>query len=153
MEVPVFPAPAAPPARSLPQGVPVPSAEQAQLGLADALYSRQQWDGAVAEYQRFVNDFPRSQQLAPALYRLAECYSKMGNENSARLYFGKVVAIPQSGPFGGAAAFKLAEAEYKERDYANAVAHYKIAAQQLPEPKAKTGAHYYTARCLEELGR
>jgi tetratricopeptide (TPR) repeat protein len=147
------------PAPVLPQAKPqassslTPNAEQAQLGLADALYSRQQWDGASAEYQRFLADYPRSQQLAPALYRLAECYLKLGNDNSARLYFGKVVAIPQSGPFGGAAAFRLAEFEFHDRDFANAVAHYKIAAQQLPEPKAKTGANYYTARCLEELGR
>lgn len=150
MEVPSLPVPAV---RPVPPGVSGPNAEQAQLGLADALYSRQQWDAAVAEYQRFFADFPRSQQLAPALYRLAECYLKLGNDNSARVYFGKVVVIPQSGPFGGAAAFRLAEFEFQEGDYANAVAHYKIAAQQLPEPKAKTSAHYFTARCLQELGR
>lgn len=153
MEVPLSTAPTAPTARPPASGLPAANAEHAQMGLADALYSRKQWDGAVIEYQRFYSDFPRSGQLAPALYRLAECYLNLGSENSARLYFGKVVAIPQSGPFGGAAAYRLAEFEFQERDFANAVAHYKIAAQQLPEPKAKQSAQYFAARCLQELGR
>ena len=147
------PAPAAQAVRPLPSGPASVSAEQAQLGLADALYSRQQWDGAVTEYQRFITEFPRSLQLAPALYRLAESYLNLGNQNSARLYFSKVVGIPQSGPFGGAAAFRLADFEFQERDFTNAVAHYKIAAQQLPEPKAKISAQYFAARCMQELGR
>ncbi|RFC44279.1 MAG: Tetratricopeptide (TPR) repeat/Tetratricopeptide (TPR) repeat/TolA-binding protein [Verrucomicrobia bacterium] len=151
MEVPLSTAPAA--ARPPASGLPSANAEQAQLGLADALYSRKQWDGAVTEYQRFYSDFPRSGQLAPALYRMAECYLNLGSENSARLYFGKVVAIPQSGPFGGAAAYRLAEFEFQERDFTNAVGHYKIAAQQLPEPKAKQSAQYFAARSLQELGR
>jgi len=154
-EAKIFPQPApgkAAPA-AIPRSVPAANAEQTQLGLADALYSRQQWDAAIEEYQRFLADFPRSAQLAPAIYRLAEAYEKIGNANSARLYYAKVAALSQPGPFGGAAAYKLAEAEFQERDYANAVAHYKLAAQLLPEPKAKQSAQYFTARCLQELSR
>lgn len=129
------------------------NAEQNQLGLADALYARQQWDAAITEYQRFLAEYPRSLQLAPAFYRLAESYLNIGNQNSARLYFGKVLLVPQSGPFGGAAAFKLADFEFHEGDFANAVGHYKVAVQQLPDQKAKLSAQYFTARCLQELDR
>ncbi len=159
MEVPALPPPTSSPSSPAPAataprpGINAANPEQVQLGLADALYSRQQWDAAITEYQRFLGEFPRSAQAAPATYRLAECYLNIGNQNSARLYFAKVITLPQSGPFGGAAAYKLAEFEFQERDFVNAVAHYKIAAQQLPEQKAKISAQYFTARSLQELGR
>lgn len=129
------------------------NAEQQQLALADALYSRQQWDGAIPEYQRFLSDFPRAVETPAALYRLAECYLKMGNPNSARLYWGKLAALPQPGPIGGGAAYKLAEFEFKERDFAEAAAHFKLASQLLQDAKAKQSAQYFSARSYQELGR
>ena len=125
------------------------NAEQQQLALADALYSRQQWDGAIPEYQRFLSDFPRAVETPAALYRLAECYLKMGNPNSARLYWGKLAALPQPGPIGGGAAYKLAEFEFKERDFAEAAAHFKLASQLLQDAKAKQSAQYFSARSYQ----
>jgi hypothetical protein len=62
---------------------------------------------------------------------------KMGSQNSAKLYFGKVLGVPQSGPFGGAAAFRLGEAEFQERDFANAVAHSKSPRSNCPIRKRR----------------
>jgi tetratricopeptide (TPR) repeat protein len=153
--VPATPAPAAPATPEAPVSRPVPAAnaEQQQLGLADALYSRQQWDGAIPEYQRFLSDFPRAAETPAALYRLAECYLKMGNTNSARLYWSKLAALPQPGPIGGGAAYKLAEFEFKDREFAEAAAHFKLASQLLPDAKAKQSAQYFSARSYQELGR
>jgi tetratricopeptide (TPR) repeat protein len=51
--------------------------------------------------------------------------------------------------FGGAAAYRLAEYEFKEGDYAKAYAHYKRAAQEIPEPPAlKQSAQFFAARSL-----
>ncbi len=134
-------------------GSPAANAEQQQLGLADALYSRQQWDGAIPEYQRFLSDFPRSPETAAALYRLAECYLKMGSTNSARLYWSKLAALPQPGPIGGGAAYRLAEFEFKDREFTEAAAHFKLASQLLPDAKARQSAQYFSARSYQELGR
>jgi TolA-binding protein len=149
---PAAPAPVAPeaPVSRTPSAA---NAEQQQLGLADALYSRQQWDGAIPEYQRFLSDFPRAAETPAALYRLAECYLKMGNTNSARLYWSKLAALPQPGPIGGGAAYKLAEFEFKDREFAEAAAHFKLASQLLPDAKAKQSAQYFSARSYQELGR
>ena len=155
MEVPTLQpvAPAGPGPEALPARPAAGNAEQQQLALADALYSRQQWDGAVPEYQRFLADFPRAAETPAALYRLAECYLKMGNPNSARLYWGKLAALPQPGPIGGGAAYRLAEFEFKEREFGEAAAHFKLAAQLLQDPKAKQSAQYFSARSCQELGR
>ncbi|MEI6871198.1 MAG: tetratricopeptide repeat protein [Verrucomicrobiota bacterium] len=145
------PAPA-PPAASTPLAAN-PSSEQRQLGLADFYYAQQQWDLAITEYQRFVSEYPRSTQTAPALYRLAEACMKLGNSNSARLYYDKLLALPHPGPEGGVAAFRLAEFERQEKDFAAAEAHYKIAAQLIADQNVKISAKYFSARCLQEMGR
>lgn len=155
MEVPTLQpiAPAAPTPEASPARPTAANAEQQQLALADALYSRQQWDGAIPEYQRFLTDFPRAVETPAALYRLAECYLKMGNANSARLYWGKLAALPQPGPIGGGAAYRLAEFEFKEREFGEAAAHFKLASQLLQDAKARQSAQYFAARSYQELGR
>jgi len=138
------------PSRPLPQAA---SNEQRQLGLADFYYTQQQWDSAITEYQRFLFEFPRSTQLGPALYRLAEAYMKLGNTNSARLYYAKLVELPHPGPEAGVAAFRLAEFERQEKDFGLAEAHYKLAAQLIADANVKISARYFSARCLQELNR
>lgn len=125
----------------------------AQLGLADALYSREQWDAAAAEYLKFIEKYPSSPELSAAMYRLAESMLKQGNANSARLYYGKLLALPKAGPLGGVAAYKLAEYEFQEEDYANAFAHYKKASIEIAEEKVRQSAQYFSARSLQLLNR
>ncbi|NBV86181.1 MAG: hypothetical protein EBS01_07960, partial [Verrucomicrobia bacterium] len=166
LELPVKPQPQGPlpaptPASTAPTPAPVASTplpsnvgpEQRQLGLADFYYAQQQWDLAVTEYQRFLSEFPRSNQTAPALYRLAEACMKLGNNNSARLYYDKLLALPRPGPEGGVAAYRLAEFERQERDFAAAEAHYKLAAQLIADQNVKISARYFSARCLQEMNR
>lgn len=125
----------------------------AQLGLADALYAREQWDAAAAEYLKFIEKYPSNSELPAAMYRLAESMLKQGNVNSARLYYGKLLALPKAGPLGGVAAYKLAEYEFQEEDYANAFAHYKKASLEIAEEKVRQSAQYFSARSLQLLNR
>ena len=127
--------------------------EAAQLGLADALYSREQWDVAAAEYLKFVEKYPSNPELPAAMYRLAESMLKQGNVNSARLYYGKLLALPKAGPIGGVAAYKLAEYEFQEEDYPNAYAHYRKAAMEITDEKVRQSAQYFSARSLQLMDR
>jgi TolA-binding protein len=130
-----------------------PGGDVAQLGLADALYAREQWDAAAAEYLKFIEKYPSSVELPAAMYRLAESMLKQGNVNSARLYDGKLLSLPKAGPLGGVAAYKLAEYEFQEEDYANAFAHYKKASIEIAEEKVRQSAQYFSARSLQLLNR
>ena len=127
--------------------------EAAQLGLADALYSREQWDVAAAEYLKFVEKYPSNPELPAAMYRLAESMLKQGNVNSARLYYGKLLALPKAGPIGGVAAYKLAEYEFQEEDYPNAYAHYRKAAMEITDEKVRQSAQYFSTRSLQLMDR
>lgn len=148
--------PSTPPVQSkppTPPTVPAANAEEIQFDLADALFSKKQWDAATSEYQHFIEQFPGSNKIGSAFFRIAEAHQKMGNTTSARLYYGKQLAASQPGPFAGIAAYKLAEFEFPEGDYTAALGHYKRAAQLLDQPSVKQSAQYFSARCMQLLGR
>jgi tetratricopeptide (TPR) repeat protein len=130
------------------------SEERKYLGVADALFNTQQWEAASTEYRNFIQAFPKSADLSAAYYRLAECQRKLENLNAARVFYEKITLLPPPVTFGGVAAYRLAEYEFKEGDYAKAYAHYKRAAQEIPEPPAlKQSAQFFAARSLHLAGR
>ncbi|MEI6715798.1 MAG: tetratricopeptide repeat protein [Verrucomicrobiota bacterium] len=130
-----------------------PSPEDVQFDLADALTLQSQWDAAANEYLRFIEQFPASSRVGTAYFRIGEAHQKQGNVNSARLFWGKQLACQQPGPLAGIAAYKLAEFEFQEANYNAALGHYKKALQLIDKPEAKQHLQYFTARCLQLLGR
>ncbi len=145
------PTPLAKPAA--PALAPATSPEDIQFDLADALFAQKQWDAATAEYLRFIEQFPASAKIGTAFFRIGEAHQKLGNTTSARLYYSKQLASTHPGPLAGIAAYKLAEFEFPEGDYTAALAHYKKAAQLIEQSSAKLSAQYFSARCLQLLGR
>jgi TolA-binding protein len=128
--------------------------ERKYLGVADALFNKEDWEAASAEYRNFIQVFPKSVEVPAALYRLAECQRKLNNLNAARLLYEKITQLPPPVSFGGVAAYRLAEYEFKEGDYAKAYAHYKRAAQEIPAPpELKQSAQFFAARALHLAGR
>jgi tetratricopeptide (TPR) repeat protein len=130
------------------------SEERKYLGVADALFNKEQWEAASAEYRNFIQAFPKSADVPAAYYRLAESQRKLNNLNAARVLYEKVTQLPPPVPFGGVAAYRLAEYEFKDGDYSKAYAHYKRAAQEIPAPpELKQSAQFFAARSLHLGGR
>ena len=126
--------------------------EQAQLQIADSYYSRKMYDTAAPEYQRFVDQYPTSDDIPAALFRLAESYRRMGSLNSAKNAYDSLLTRFQVSDFAGPAAYRLADIFYQERNYSSALPWYRKAAQRLKEPAVASAALFYTARCLEATG-
>lgn len=130
------------------------SEERKYLGVADALFNKEEWEAASSEYRNFIQAFPKSADAPAAYYRLAESQRKLNNLNAARILYEKITQLPPPVPFGGVAAYRLAEYEFKEGDYAKAYAHYKRAAQEIPAPpELKQSAQFFAARALHLGGR
>ncbi|MEK0447549.1 MAG: hypothetical protein RLZZ399_2870 [Verrucomicrobiota bacterium] len=129
------------------------SPEDFQLSVADGLYERKQWDGAILEYQRFIEQFVNSPKVGTAFFRLAEAHLAKGNINSARLFYNKQLSLKNPGPFAGLAAYKLGDFEFKDKDYAQSLVHYKKSAELLQEPEIRRSAQFYHAVCLQRLGK
>src|ERR1700726_2224878 len=56
---------------------------KAQLAIADGLYIRKLYDLAVPEYEKYLSQFESDSGRPSAMYRLADCYANLGQEQSA----------------------------------------------------------------------
>ena len=124
-----------------------------QLGIADGLYLRKMYDLAIPEYEKYLGQFDGDADRASAMYRLAECYAKLGQEVPALNTYRLLIDEVGHGEFVGSAAFRLATRAFDRRDYQEAGPLFAKAYDNAKSPEVKITARYYQAKCLELLGR
>ncbi len=127
--------------------------DQAQLALADSLYSRKEYDRAAPEYLRFLEAYPSSPDRQTALFRLGESYRISGTLNAARNQYEMLLGQFREGAFVGPAAYRLGELYYQSKEYAAALPLYRKASVRVKEPAVAYAARFYAARCMEALGQ
>jgi TolA-binding protein len=124
-----------------------------QLGIADGLYLRKMYDLAIPEYEKYLGQFEGDADRASAMYRLAECYAKLGQEVPALNTYRLLIDEVGQGEFVGSAAFRLATRAFDRRDYQEAAPLFAKAYDNAKLPEVKITARYYQAKCLELMGR
>jgi TolA-binding protein len=129
------------------------SADEVQLDFANGFYSRGMIDSAAPEYEKYLSLYPNAPMLdrESALFRLGECYRRLGNVNAARNAYQTLLLNYAIGQFIGPAAYRLADMAYAEKDYEGALDYYRKASVRLTDPTVATAAKFYSARCLENL--
>src|SRR6266513_1072699 len=128
-------------------------AAQRQLDYANGLFTRELYDLAAPEYQKYLDDYPGRAGRANAYFSLAECNRNLNRASSARTNFQKVLNDYGDSEFAGPAAYALAEMAFTQKDYAAALPFFHRSAGKSKEPAVALSAHYFEARCLEALGR
>ena len=127
------------------------SADQVQLDFANGFYSRGLVDMAAPEYEKYLSLYPNAPGREAALFRLGECYRKIGNINAAKNAYQTVLLNYSIGQFIGPAAYRLADMCYAAKDYDGALNYYRKASIRLTDPAVALAAKFYSARCLEAL--
>ena len=129
------------------------SADQVQLAYANDLYARGLMDSAAPEYEKYLGLYPNAPlaDRQAALFRLGECYRKLGNVNSAKNAYQTLLLDFATGQFIGPSAYRLADLYYAEKDYDSALNYYRKASVRLIDPQVALAAKFYSARCLEVL--
>jgi tetratricopeptide (TPR) repeat protein len=129
------------------------TADQVQLQYADGFYARKLLRDAAAEYERYLEQFPK----APALdrqavyYRLAECYRQTGAINNAKANYEALLANFTGGEFLGYAAYRLATMQYEEKNYRDALQSYRRASVRLTQPTLIYASRFFVGRCQEAI--
>ena len=129
------------------------TADQVQLQYADGFYAKKLMRDAAAEYERYLEQFPR----APALdrqavyYRLGECYRLTGAFNNAKANYEALLANFTAGEFLGYAAYRLASMQYEEKNYRDALQSYRRASVRLTQPVLIYASRFFVGRCLEAV--
>ncbi|MBV8812918.1 MAG: tetratricopeptide repeat protein, partial [Verrucomicrobia bacterium] len=126
---------------------------KAQLAVADGLYVRKLYDLAAPEYEKFLGEYQDDSGRPSAMYRLADCYAKMGQQAPALNTYRMLINEVQTGEFVGSAAFRLASHAFDERDYLTAAPLYEKAYDNSKSAEVKITARYYQAKSLELMGR
>jgi TolA-binding protein len=126
---------------------------KAQLAIADGLYARKLYDLAAPEYEKFLGRYQEDSGRAAAMYRLADCYSKMGQESPALTTYKMLLSEVQTGEFVGSAAFRLASRAFDQKDYGSAANLYEKAVDNSKSSEVRITALYYQAKSLELMNR
>jgi TolA-binding protein len=126
---------------------------KAQLAIADGLYIRKLYDLAVPEYEKYLNQFDTDSSRPSALYRLADCYANLGQEQPALNTYRMLIDEVGTGEFVGSAAFRLGSREFDKKNFRDAAPLYEKAYLNAKSPEIKLTARYYQAKCLELIGK
>jgi tetratricopeptide (TPR) repeat protein len=129
------------------------SADRVQLDFANGFYSRGDMESAAPEYEKYLNLYPNAPPLdrESALFRVGECYRKMGSVNAAKNAYQTLLLNYAIGQFIGPAAYRLGDMCYAAKDYEGALEYYRKASVRLSDPVVALAAKFYSARCLEAL--
>src|SRR5260370_27844929 len=122
---------------------------KAQLAIADGLYIRKLYDLAVPEYEKYLGQFPTDPARPSAMYRLADCYANLCQEEPALNTYRMLVDEIGTGEFVGSAAFRLASRAFDKKSFQDAAPLYEKAYLNAKSPEVKLTPRYYQAKCLE----
>ncbi|MEO8826937.1 MAG: tetratricopeptide repeat protein [Chthoniobacterales bacterium] len=126
-----------------------------QLEAANGFYSRKIYDMAVPEYEKFLIEVPKHGDplRQQALFRLGESQRFQTNINAARDAYERLLQEFNTGPYTGAAAYRLAEILYGDKSYTGALQMYRKAYENSTDADVKLTARFYEARSLDALNR
>src|SRR5580704_9394789 len=122
---------------------------KAQLAIADGLYIRKLYDLAVPEYEKYLGQFLTDSGRPSAMYRLADCYANLGQEEPALNTYRMLVNEIGTGEYVGSAAFRLPYRQFDKKSFQDAAPLYEKAFVNAKSPEVKLTARYYQAKCLE----
>ncbi|HEY5740962.1 MAG TPA: tetratricopeptide repeat protein [Terrimicrobiaceae bacterium] len=124
-----------------------------ELNLANTTYSRKLYDYAIQAYEKFLITYPSAKGRDTALFRLAECHRMLGNEESARAGYERLLQAFREGEFAGAGAYRLGEYLFAEKKYESALSQFQLAGKEAAGEEIRLSAKYNAARCLDRLKR
>ncbi len=137
-----------------PGGTPT-SPDKVQLQYADGFFSRKMYRDATPEYERYLEQFPRTPNAdrQAAYYRLAECYRNTGAINNAKANYEALLGAFPDGDQVGNAAYRLGTILYEEKNYREALPVYRRASVRLRQATLVVASKFFVGRCLEATGQ
>ena len=126
---------------------------QRQLDYADGLFAQKQYDLAIPEFEKYLEQHPGASGRANALFFLAESYRALNKAGPARKNFQAILDEYGESDFAGPAAYVLAETAFTDKNYGAALPLFHRAAAKSKEPGVVLSSRYFEARCLESLNQ
>lgn len=125
--------------------------ESIQMDLANGFLSRQFYELAIPEYQKYIDWFPEGANVEEARYRIADCLRGLGKLDEARKAYTVVQSQFPNGTFFARAAFRRGEMDWDAGFYTEALKNFSEAAQRAESRETRLTSRFYQARALMRL--
>jgi TolA-binding protein len=143
--------PASEAAEASPQETVPPA--QRQLDYANGLFAQKQYDLAIPEFEKYLDQYPGAAGRANALFFLGESYRALNKSGAARKSFQAILDQYGESEFAAPASYVLAETAFTDKNYGAALPLFHRAGTKSKEPAVVLSSRYFEARCLESLDR
>jgi tol-pal system protein YbgF len=68
-----------------------PMADDAQYWLGECYYGKKEYAKAIPEFEKVERNYPKGDQLVPALFKMGRSYEELGEKNKAKIIFQRIV--------------------------------------------------------------
>ena len=124
-----------------------------RLQFANGLYARGMYELAIAEYKSFLRDFPKSDKVDVAHFRLGESYRRSGNSAAAQVELGTVFEKFPKSEFRFKAGFRLADLVFTDGKYKEAAGIYTKLVEGGPPDDILAASRYMRGVALVKAGK
>ncbi len=135
------------------QSVPEEYRAEASYLIGSAHRRSFQWEPAIAWFEKNLKEFPDSPYAESAAYEALACYGAVNEEKQLQSAGKAFLAAHPASTLAMNVHFLVAESCFKEKQYAEALAHYEEVSQKTDHADMKTDAFYKKAWCLQNLDR
>lgn len=111
-----------------------------------------QWEPAIGWFEKGLKQFPDSAYAESAAYEALACYGAMNEEKQLQAAGNAFLARHKDSAMALNVHFLVAESCFKEKQFADALAHYDEVARAADDVEMKADASYKKAWCLQNLG-
>jgi tol-pal system protein YbgF len=68
-----------------------PMADDAQYWLGECYYGKKEYAKAIPEFEKVEKNYPKGDQLVPALFKMGRSYEELGEKKKAKIIFQRIV--------------------------------------------------------------
>ena len=129
--------------------------QAAQLAFSVAQSNRQpqavQYSATEKLFTRFLKHFPEHPESTQALYFIAVCQQKQGDEKAMLTSFKKLLEAKKTGPLAGMAAYQVGAQHFSQSQYSPALPLLILATKELPDGPIQKKSLYLVAHSQMKL--
>lgn len=133
--------------------VPYEEAARASFDKAEESYNKKEWRTALALYESFGKDFPKSSLADDAVFRIGTIHEQLNDVPSAGRAFQSLIANYPSSDLAGEARFRLGVAYFRAERWKDADEILRIYEKRAKDDGKLANARVLIAESLEKLGR
>ena len=120
--------------------------------VAQKAYEDGFYEVALNLFQRFLKNFPQSQEIPEINLYIAQCYFQQNKFIAALTQLERLSSEPGAEHLEDAVLYWIGEVHFRGKDFSKAISFYQRIIDEFPDSDLLVHAYYSRGWCLFELG-